>query len=111
MIDDEMVLCAASAYSKKYYLNPEFENLPQEVREELNIMCVLFTEDVGGTLVLKFDEDGDLLLEAAADEEDLLYDEIGSGLKIQQIRMEKADLLESLELYYRVVFLGEDGEE
>ena len=32
---------------------------------------------------------------------------IGSGLKIRQYQREKKELLESLELYYRVVFLGD----
>jgi hypothetical protein len=45
------------------------------------------------------------------DEGDLLYDEIGSVLKIKQLQQTKAELLESLELYYRVFFLGETIEE
>ena len=94
----------------KYYLNPDFEQLPDDVKNELKIMCVLFTEDVGGILTLVFDEDGKLLLETSADEGDLLYDEIGSELKIRQIRKEKAEFLQSLELFYKVFFLGEDVE-
>ena len=39
---------------------------------------------------------------------DILYDEIGAALKIKQIRNEKADLLQSLELYFKVFFLDED---
>lgn len=46
-----------------------------------------------------------------ADEGDLLYDEIGSILKIKQIQKEKRELLESLEMYFRVFFLGEDFKE
>ncbi len=109
MNDGEQVLCAASAYTRQYYFNPFFRDIPEEVRQELQILCVLFTEDVGGTLVLRFDEDGTLLFETAAAEEDLLYDEVGSGLKIKEIREKKADLLESLEMYYRVFFLGEEA--
>ena len=37
-------------------------------------MCVLYTEDVGGTLLLRFDEEGNLNFETDANEEDLLYD-------------------------------------
>lgn len=44
------------------------------------------------------------MLEVSANEEDLLYDDIGSELKIRQIRKEKAELLQSLELYYKVFF-------
>ena len=39
-MDEEMVLCAASSYEQKYYLNPEFESLPEAVKQELQIMCV-----------------------------------------------------------------------
>ena len=56
MFQDKMVLCASSAYEKKFYLNENFEGLPQHVKDELKIMCVLFTEDVGGVLSLEFDE-------------------------------------------------------
>ncbi len=41
-------------------------------------------------------------------EGDLLFDEIGSVLKIKEIRQNKEELLESLEMYYRVFYLGED---
>ena len=110
MYQDQVVLCGASAYEQKYYLNEDFKSLPSQVQDELKIMCVLFTEDVGGILTLVFDEDGKLLLETSADEGDLLYDEIGSELKIRQIRTEKAEFLQSLELFYKVFFLGEDVE-
>lgn len=111
MYQDRVVLCAASAYEKKYYLNEDFKSLPEQIQDELKIMCVLFTEDVGGILTLVFDEDGKLLLEVSTDEGDLLYDEIGSELKIRRIQKEKAELLQSLELFYKVFFLGEDMEE
>ena len=110
-MDEEMVLCAASAYERKFYLNPEFNSLPEEVKQELQIMCVLFTEDVGGILTLEFDKDGNLEFQVSAEEGDYLFDEIGSGLKIRQYQLEKRELLESLELFYRVVFLGESIED
>ena len=109
------MLCGSSAYTKKYYLNSDFQKLPQGIQDELKLMCVLYTEDVGGTLTLKFDEDGELIFETAADEGDLLYDEIGSVLKVKQLQNTKQELLESLEMYYKVThqinvenWLGED---
>lgn len=103
-----MVLCGANSYDKKYYLNPQFSNLPEQIRQELQIMCVLFTEEVGGILILQYDEDGSLQLITQAEEDDILYDEIGSGLKIRQIQIDKRELLESLEMYYKVFVLGEE---
>ena len=111
MYYDEMVLCGASAYTKKYYFNEDFQALPQEVKDELKILCVLYTEDVGGTIQLIFDEEGHLQMRTAADEGDLLYDEIGGVLKIKEIQREKEELFESLEMFYRVFCLGEDEEE
>ncbi|MCQ2549332.1 MAG: DUF6145 family protein [Lachnospiraceae bacterium] len=104
---EKIVLCGANAYEKKYYFNKQFAAIPQSIQDELHIMCVLFTEEVGGIFTLAFEEDGDLVLETDAAEEDYLYDEISSGLLIREIRNKKQELLESLSLYYRVVILGE----
>ena len=111
MYQEEVVLCGSSAYNKKYYLSEDFEGLPQGIQDELKIMCVLYTEDVGGTLELVFDEEGKLSFRTDADEGDRLYDEIGSVLKIKQLQRDKRELLEALELYFRVFFLGEEFEE
>ncbi len=104
----ETILCGASAYTQKFYLNPEFENLPEGIKEELKIVCVLYTEDIGGALTLFFDEEGSLRFETSSQEGDLLYDEIGSVLKMKQFQRERQELLESLELFFRVFFLGEE---
>ncbi len=107
MMEEQVVLCGASSYEQKYYFNQKFSALPQNIRQELQIMCVLFTEDVGGVLTMEFDREGNLEFMVAADDGDYLFDEIGSALKIRQFQLEKRELLESLELYYRVFFLGE----
>ena len=107
----EVVLCVSNPYQKKYYLNENFNGLPQTIRDELKIMCVLYKEDVGGILELVFDEDGNLDFRTSCKENDFFYDEIGSVLKIKQYRNERRELLESIETYYRIVFLGEGLEE
>ena len=108
MFNEKMVLCASNAYEKKYYLNDQFSNLPERVKQELQIMCVLITEEVGGILILQYEEDGTLQIVTEADEGDLLYDDIGCGLKVKQMQLDKRELLESLEMYYKVFVLGEE---
>lgn len=108
MFNEKMVLCASNAYEKKYYLNDQFSNLPERVKQKLQIMCVLFTEEVGGILILQYEEDGTLQIVTEADEGDLLYDDIGCGLKVKQMQLDKRELLESLEMYYKVFVLGEE---
>ena len=78
---------------------------------KIQIMCVLYTEDVGGVLELIYDEDGNLEFRTSYEEGDYFYDEIGSILKIKQYQNAKRELLESLETYYRIVFLGEGFDE
>ena len=88
MYQENVVLCGASAYEQKYYFNKDFDSLPDHVKKELQIMCVLFTEEIGGIFTLEFDDHG--------------------NLQFKKLRVEKEELLESLEMYYRVFFLGED---
>ena len=107
MSQENKVLCGANSYEQKYYFNEEFQSLPQSVKDELHIMCVLFTEDVGGILRLEFDEKGNLNLTVESKEDDFFFDEIGSVLKIKQLRAEKRELLENMETYFRVFFLQE----
>lgn len=96
------VLCGANSYTEKYYFNEEFDLIPQSVKDELKILCVLFVEDVGGTITLEFNKAGELLITVWNDEADYLFDEIGAGLKVNQIFHEKAELIEQLETFYRV---------
>lgn len=106
--EEKTVLCGASAYEQKYYFNQDFASLPQSVQDELHAMCVLFTVEIGGIFTLWYDGDGSLQFETEAVDADAMYDEIGAGLRIKQLQQEKRELLESLELYYRVFFLGEE---
>lgn len=110
-MNEEIVLCAASAYEEKFYLNPEFESLPESVRQELQIMCVLYTADVGGVLMLLFDGEGNLELRVDHNEDDFAFDEIGSVLKMKELQQTKRELFESLELFFRVFYLGEEIDE
>ena len=75
---ENITLCGASWYEQKYYFNPAFDKLPKSVKDELQIMCVEFTEDVGGVLT-----------------------------KIKELQREKRELMEQLSLFYRLIVLGE----
>ncbi len=108
---ESTVLCAASCYEQKYYFNKEFSALPEDIQKELHIICVLFTEEIGGEFLIEFDEEGNLEFRTQARDSDYDYDDIGAALMIKEIRRNKEELLTSLELFYRVFFLGMDLEE
>ena len=97
---ESKILCAANYYNQKYYLDPDFESLPEAVKEELKIMCVMFVDEVSGIIALEFDEAGNLKINVTAAESDIYFDEIGAGLKVRQLRHEKAGLFAQLEEYY-----------
>ena len=44
------------------------------------------------------------------EESDFFFDEIGSVLKIKELQQTKRELFESLELFFRVFYLGEEQE-
>ena len=105
---EKMVLCGANSYDMKYYFNEKFNGIPESVKNELHILCVLFTEEVGGIFTIGFDEEGNVLLETNADDDDIYYDDISSGLMVAEVRRQRRELLESLSIYYRVCILKED---
>lgn len=105
---ENVVLCGANAYDKKYFFNQQFAGIPESVKEELHIICVLFTEEVGGIFTIEFEEDGSVTMRTEYAPEDYLYDEIGSGLLVGEIKRKRQELFESLRLYYRMFILKED---
>lgn len=105
MDESVTVLCGSSAYNKKYYLDSRFERLPEQIKQDLQIMCVLFTEEVGGVITLSFTEEGELVIETSHDEGDLLYDDISAGLLIRKMRSSREEFFKALELYYKIFIL------
>ena len=110
MEQEEIVLCGASAYTKKFYLNPLFNGLPEGIQEDLKILCVLYTEDVGGTLSSWYLTKRETCISGRnAEDGDFCYmTRSAVCLKIKQMQREKTELLlESLRnVFYRVFFLG-----
>ena len=115
---ERVVICGANAYEQKYYFNKDFDKIPDSMKDELHIICVLFTEEAGGIFTIGFDDEGELFMETMAEEEDITYDEIAAGMLVKQIRDNRQEMFEALSLYYRAIvlkepidsLLGEDGE-
>ena len=109
--EGKMVLCGANAYEQKYYFNEKFAGIPDSIKEELHIICVLFTQEVGGIFTIEFEEDGRVSMRTEYADDDFLYDEIGSGLLVGEVRRKRQEMFESLSLYYRVFILHRDVNE
>ena len=105
-MEETVVICGANSYEGKYYLNPVFKRLPQSVQDELKILCVLFTHEIGGIMTLELDEDRQVQIRTKALENDFAFDEIGSVLKAKELQREHEELFRSLSLYYQVFAEG-----
>ena len=103
-----IVICGANAYEKKYYFNKKFDRLPENIKEELHIICVLFTEEAGGIFTISFTPLGDVEFDTRHEEGDLFYDEISARLLIKEIGRRKREMLEALSIYFRVTFLHQN---
>ena len=84
------------------------QSLPDEIKDELHAMCGAFTQEVGGIFMLVFDDAGNLKIQTRALEDDLLFDDIGCGLKVKKLQNEKKELFQSLELFYKIFIQGVD---
>lgn len=104
---ERYTLCGSSSYQQKYYFNPAFDRLPKAVKDELEIMCVEFTENVGGVLTIEFNEEGEPEFKVRSAEGDQRFDEVGAGLLAKKLIREKQELMQELTLYFRIVVLGE----
>ena len=103
-----IVICGANSYDKKYYFNKKFDALPTNIKEELHIICVLFTEEAGGVFTISFTPFGHIEFDTQHEEDDLFYDEISARLLIKEIRRKKREMLEALSIYFRVTYLHQN---
>ena len=76
---ENIILCGANSYQQKYYFNEKFKLLPENIKKELQIMCVLFTEDVGGILFLEFTPEGNLEFRVEAEDPPVSEGEEGTS--------------------------------
>ena len=99
---EKTVIAAASVYKQKYYINPEFAQLPPLVKNDIKTLCVETAQRLHCVFMVGFYDDGSVFFEAQADEDDLTYDEIGAPLEIKRMTTEQKELISALQLYRQV---------
>ena len=102
------IFAISNSYSKKFFINPIYDKIPKQVKDEIQILCVTYTVDVGGILVMFFDDDDKLVFESIKENDDFSYDEIGARYKLNQIERKQTELISQLEKYYKIIILGEE---
>lgn len=107
---NNIILAAASYEKQKYYLEPKFQRLPENIQEEVQILCVSLAQKLTCTFLMGFHEDGEVYFETVKSEDDYNFDEIGAELEIKELFRVKKELLQALKLWY-TIFFTENGED
>ena len=97
-----VTLCGASRVNRKYYFNPEFDRIPDDVKEHLREICVLFAEDAGGIFTIECGDDGQPRCVVRPGENDSDLDEIAAEIRIRRLQAEEQELMKKLALFYQV---------
>lgn len=100
---EDVVLCAANAYHQKYYLNPEYGNLPEDVQKELKLIAVDYVEEIGGVFLMSFNAEQKLVLKSMHEEDDLHFDDAKAQKKIGELATRYEALFTKLETYYQAL--------
>ncbi len=100
----EVILAVSNSYEELYYFNEDFSSLPHQVQEEIHVLMVMHTAEVGGILIMGFDEEGELFIKSEVKEYDGYHDEIGSHLKIKQYQIDYEELFSALQEFYNCFF-------
>lgn len=105
---NKKALAGASREKQKYFFEPQFNGLPDSIKEEIRNICIIMAERLGCTFVISFEDSGDIIFDIIKDENDFDFDDIGSELEIKSLQSEKKELIKSLKLWY-VINMTEEG--
>jgi|GEM_PF-920775 len=100
---NNVVLCAANAYNQKFFLNPDYNNLPDDVKNQLKIISVEYTEEIGGIFLMEFNRENKLVLKSMHEDGDVMFDDDNSRKKIDQIAEKYEALFSKLETYFAAI--------
>lgn len=105
---EKEIVISASPYNHKYYFEPRYDDIPNEIKEELIESIAAIAEKVNAIISLGFNKDGYIFIEQTADE-NVFIDEIGADLEIKKLQRDKKELLKSLQLWY-MIYRSEQGQ-
>lgn len=106
-MDKQLIVCI-SAFEHKYFYNPEFEDIPSEIKQELVEATAHIAEQVNGIISVGFYQNGTVYIEQTL-QDNILVDEIGADLEIKRFQKEKKELIKSLTMWY-MVYRTKEGE-
>ncbi len=107
---EKKVLAAASYAEQKYFLEPAFDGLPDTIKDEIKIVCVVLAQKLCCTFLLGFYEDGEIYFETVVPRDMIDFDEIGAELEIKALKQDKAELWKALKLWFLIFKTDKGGD-
>ena len=107
---ENKLLAAASYENRKFYISPDFSGMPDQIKDEVKIICVLGAERLACDFLMEFSSGGDIIFKMVQPENSIDFDDIGAELEIKRIQREKKELLKSLKLWYLIYHTDEGAE-
>ena len=105
---DKQVIAGASFTQQKYFFEPKFDVIPESVKDEIRTICIVMAQKLRCTFLMGFLPDGEIYFDVVNSEDDFDFDDIGCELEMKRIKTEEKELIEKLELWYKV-FMTEEG--
>lgn len=96
----EKVIAVANKYKSLYFLDEEFKNLPNEIKDELKVALVLACEKCSAIVKLFINKNNDIQVDILQDDTDYNFDEIEAKLALRDLENEKKELFYKLKIYY-----------
>ena len=107
---EKKVLAAADCAAQKYFLEPAFAALPEQILEEVKTICIVLAQKLNCTFLIGFYENGEVYFETVQREDDFDFDQIGAELEIKRLQRQEAELFRALQMWY-TVFFTKDGKQ
>lgn len=99
---EKIVIAAASFYNQKYYFNPDFNELPPELRSQIREEIVLAAQESKGVFSVGFYTGGEMFLETGGAPEDLNYDEIEGKLQVRKLEQTLGESVRKIMLWHHI---------
>ncbi len=95
---EKKIVMALNSADKKIFFEPQFDDMPSGLKEELKAGIIKLTDQVKGIIVVSFNENGNLIIE----HQDAFPDEINVDYVINEFLNSKTQLLKSLKIWYLI---------
>ena len=107
MENEKIILAAASIYTEKYFVSPDFEKIPKSVLDEIKNICIQLSARLHCVFCIGFYKDGKVYFETITEDGDDKFSDTLAEEEISKLRTDEQELIKGLETWYKIFILKE----